>query len=77
MDLDLSLVLENITSPVIVATPVKDEAGRIVDFDILYTNEAVKCAVGFIIKQYKRWSDFEASITSDVPWYKMALDAIA
>lgn len=77
MDINLPLVLENINSPVIVATPVKDDAGRIVDFEIIYKNEAVKRAVGFVMNQSKYWSEFENSITSDVPWYKMALDAIA
>lgn len=77
MDINLPLVLENINSPVIVATPVKDDAGRIIDFEIIYKNEAVKRAVGFVMNQSKYWSEFENSITSDVPWYKMALDAIA
>lgn len=77
MNLDISLVLDNISSPIIVATPVKDDAGRIVDFEIIFSNEAAKRAVGFIIKSHKTWSAFENDVTSDVPWYKMALDAIA
>ena len=77
MDLNHSLVLENINSPILVGTPIKDDTGRIVDFDIIYTNEELKKAVGFVIKGQTRWSDFEADITSDVPWFKMAIDAIA
>ncbi len=77
MDIKHSLVLENINSPILVGIPIKDETGRIVDFDIAYTNEELKKAVGFIIKDRSKWSDFEADITSDVPWFKMAIDAIA
>ena len=77
MNLDISLVLDNISSPIIVATPAKDDAGRIVDFEIIFSNEAAKRAVGFIIKNHRTWSAFENDVTSDVPWYKMALDAIA
>ena len=77
MDIKHSLVLDNINSPILVAIPIKDETGRIVDFDIAYTNEELKKAVGFVIKDKPRWSDFEADITSDVPWFKMAIDAIA
>lgn len=77
MDINHSLVLDNINSPILVGIPIKDETGRIVDFDIAYTNEELKKAVGFVIKDKPRWSDFEADITSDVPWFKMAIDAIA
>lgn len=77
MDIDFKIILDNIPSPVIVATPVKDDSGKVTDFEISYVNEEVKKAVGYIIKDCKKWSDFENEITSDVPWFKMALDAIA
>lgn len=77
MDLNFKIILDNIPSPVIVATPVKDDSGKVTDFEISYVNEEVKKAVGYIIKDCKKWSDFENEITSDVPWFKMALDAIA
>lgn len=77
MSLNYSKILDNVPSPVLVAQPLKDESGRIIDFDIIYTNEELKKAVGFIVKQHPKWSDFEADISSDVPWFKMALDAIA
>jgi len=77
MDIKHSLILENINSPTLVAMPIKDESGRIIDFDIVYTNEELKKAVGFVIKDKTKWSYFEADITSDVPWFKMAIDAIA
>jgi len=77
MKLNYSIILDNITSPILVAQPVKDDTGRITDFDIIYTNEELKKAVGFVVKTHPKWSDFEEDITSDVPWFKMALDAIA
>lgn len=77
MDIDFKIILDNIPSPVIVATPEKDDSGKVIDFEISYVNEEVKKAVGYIIKNCRKWSDFEHEITSDVPWFKMALDAIA
>lgn len=77
MDIDFKIILDNIPSPVIVVTPEKDDSGKVIDFEISYVNEEVKKAVGYIIKDCRKWSDFENEITSDVPWFKMALDAIA
>ena len=77
MDINHSLILNNINSPTLVATPVKNKSGQIINFEIIYTNEEIKKAVGFVIKGQHYWSDFEADITSDVPWFKMAMDAIA
>lgn len=77
MDLDFKLILDNIPSPALVASPIKNDADKIIDFEILYVNEEIKKAVGFIIKQHKKWSEFEDDIISDVPWFKMALDAMA
>lgn len=77
MDIDFKIILDNIPSPVIVATPEKDDSGKVIDFEISYVNEEVKKAVGYIIKDCRKWSEFENEITSDVPWFKMALDAIA
>lgn len=76
MDIDFKIILDNIPSPVIVATPEKDDSGKVIDFEISYVNEEVKKAVGYIIKGCRKWSDFENEITSDVPWFKMALDAM-
>lgn len=77
MDIDFKIILDNIPSPVIVATPEKDDSGKVIDFEISYVNEEVKKAVGYIIKDCRKWSDFENEITSDVPWFKMALDTMA
>ncbi len=77
MGINLSSVLDNIAAPIVAATPVKDNSGKIIDFDILYTNEELKKAAGFVIQNKPKWSDFSMNITSDIPWFKMALDAIA
>ena len=77
MSVNLKSVLDNIASPVIVATPIKDKAGRITDFEIIYTNEELKKAAGYVVQNKPKWSDFSENITSDIPWFKMALDAIA
>ncbi len=77
MSVNLKSVLDNIASPVIVATPIKDNTGRITDFEIIYTNEELKKAAGYVVQNKPKWSDFSENITSDIPWFKMALDAIA
>ena len=77
MSLNLLSILDNISAPIVVATPIKDQSGKIIDFDIIYTNEELKQAAGFVIQNKPKWSDFSMNITSDIPWFKMALDAIA
>ena len=77
MSLNLSSILDNLSAPVLVATPIKDSTGKIIDFDIIYTNEELKQAAGFVIQNKPKWSDFSMNITSDIPWFKMALDSIA
>lgn len=77
MDINYSKILDNIGTPVLVAKPVKDINGRITDFDIIYQNEEIKKAVGYIVKGSNKWSDFESELSADVAWFKMALDAIA
>ena len=77
MSVNLLSVLDNIAAPVVVATPIKDPGGKITDFDIIYTNEELKKAASHVLQNKPRWSDFSMNITSDIPWFKMALDAIA
>jgi diguanylate cyclase (GGDEF)-like protein len=77
MSVNLLSVLDNIAAPIVVATPVKDTSGKITDFDIIYTNEELKKAASHVIQNKPKWSDFSMNITSDIPCFKMALDAIA
>jgi diguanylate cyclase (GGDEF)-like protein len=77
MGINFSSILENISAPILVATPIKDSIGKIIDFDIIYTNEELKMAAGFVLQNKPKWSDFSMNISSDIPWFKMALDAIA
>ena len=77
MSVNLLSVLDNIAAPVVVATPIKDTSGKITDFDIIYTNEELKKAASHVLQNKPKWSDFSMNITSDIPWFKMALDAIA
>lgn len=77
MDTLHSVILDNIASPVLAGVPVKDETGRIYDFEIIYSNEELKKAAGFVIQGATKWSDFEVNVKSDIPWFKMAIDAVA
>lgn len=77
MNINYSIVLDNITAPILVLKPVKDVSERITDFDIIYKNEEAKKAVGYIIKDSTKWSEFGSELSAEVSWFKMALDAIA
>ena len=77
MSINLKAILDNIAAPVVAATPIKDPTGKIIDFDIIYTNEEVKIASGYAMQNKPKWSEFSMNITSDIPWFKLALDAIA
>ena len=50
MGVNLSSILDNIAAPVIAGTPIKDNTGKIIDFDIIYTNKEMKKAAGFIVQ---------------------------
>ena len=71
MSLNLLSILDNISAPIVVATPIKDNSGKIIDFDIIYTNEELKQAAGFVIQNKPKWSDFSMNITSDIPWTQL------
>ena len=58
MSINLSSILDNIAAPVVAATPIKDKSGKIIDFDIIYTNEEVKKASDYIMQNKPKWSDF-------------------
>lgn len=77
MSVNLASILNNIAAPIVAASPIKDDTGKIIDFEILYTNEELKKAASYVIQNKPKWSDFEENITSDIPWFKMALDAMA
>ena len=77
MSINLASILNNIAAPIVAASPIKDDTGKIIDFEILYTNEELKKAASYVIQNKPKWSDFEENITSDIPWFKMALDAMA
>ena len=53
MDINFKIILDNIPTPVIVSTPIKEDSGKVSDFEISYVNEEVKKAIGYIIKACK------------------------
>ena len=77
MSVNLASILDNIAAPIVVGSPIKDKTGKITDFDIVYTYEELTKAAGYVLQNKPKWSDFQENITSDIPWFKMALDAIA
>lgn len=77
MSVNLASILDNIAAPIVVGSPLKDKTGKITDFGIVYTNEELEKAAGYVLQNKPKWSDFQENITSDIPWFKMALDAIA
>lgn len=68
-------VINRIPSPVIVFLPIYED-NTIVDFSIEFENEAfIKCA-GHVVSDSKKWSDFKGKVTSSIPWFDMAINAI-
>lgn len=77
MNLDLNVILDNITSPVAVCTPIYDKKKKkIVDFKIIYSNNELKKAVNYILEESQTYTEFEPKINSDVPWFSLALEAV-
>jgi len=61
MNIDAKLVLNNIASPVILAKPVKNADGKVLDFEIIFTNKAID---KFIPEEHQSvifWSEYKAA----------------
>ena len=74
--MDFESIINYIPTPVIIFNPVYDKAGSIVDFSVLYENESFKNCAGFILGDAEKWTDFQNKITSDIPWFEMAIKAM-
>lgn len=75
MKVDLKVVLDNITSPVLVAKPMRDEFDNIIDFELIFHNpEFAKVAENFLDCKY--WSVFEKKVQKNIPYFQIAIDII-
>lgn len=71
--MNLQNIIDNLVSPIVVFTPIKDYSGKIVDFTIDLKNDAFIQMAGHIVATATKWSDFKSSIVSDIQWFPMAL----
>lgn len=76
MTLDLELILNNITNPVFAAKTIKDENGKIVDFEVVYQNKKMLETTGHIIQNSKKWSEFKDRVQYEIPWYNMIMNTM-
>ena len=76
MAINFSAVLQKITVPVLIGQPVKDPENIFSDYEIIYMNDEMKLAAGFIIGDSKMLSEFEDKLSNDMYWKKMAKKVI-
>lgn len=76
MPLNYELIINNISAPILVGKPIRNTNNEVTDFNICFTNSELKSAVGYIIDGATKWSEFASRISSDIPWFQMALDAL-
>lgn len=60
MNIDASLILDNIASPLVLAKPLKDNDGTITDFEIVYTNKAIDKYIPEQAQTITLWSEYLA-----------------
>ena len=70
---DAQKTLDNITTPVLVAEPVKNEKEEITSFVIAYTNRAMDELSENSYTKGKSWSDIEDKVPVQLPWYKLLI----
>ena len=62
---DLSLIINSITSPVLVGIPIRSEDNSITDFKIAFTNSQFKQKAGDIIKEDGLWSEVDEHFSKE------------
>lgn len=76
MDIDLKLILDSISSPVLVGRPIRNAIDDITDFEIVFYNEEFKKAAGHIINNKILWLQVEEKLDSDIPYFQIAADVV-
>ena len=71
-DLDHKSIMDSLSLAMFVATPVKDESGKIVDFKIEYTNPQFLTLVHEVVRAGMFYSQVKDLISPEVPWFEIA-----
>ncbi|MBP5752810.1 MAG: hypothetical protein J6W60_08140, partial [Treponema sp.] len=64
--------MDSLSLAMFVASPVKDEGGRIIDFKIDYTNPQFLALVHDVVRAGMFYSQFKNQISPEVPWFEIA-----
>lgn len=72
----LQQIIDNVTCPVFVAEPQRNQDNQIIDFKIAFTNEKMKKIAGTLMEKSNNWSVIKNFIEEDVPWLDIILGAI-
>lgn len=73
MNPNLSLIINSITTPILVGVPIRKEDTSIADFQIVFTNSSFKDTAGSVIKEGTFWSEVEKHFSKDFSFFKMAI----
>lgn len=76
MDYDLTVILDNISSPIFALKPICDKNRKIYDFTIIYKNKSFLRITNELKSELKFWSDLEEFTNNDFPYFQMAVDII-
>lgn len=70
---NLSLIINSITTPILVGIPIRKEDSSIIDFQIVFTNSIFKNTAGSLIKEGTYWSEVENHFSKDFSFFNMAI----
>ena len=73
---DYKSILETISSPILVASPIYNKEGIIYDFEMEFVNDAFKSFLGTLVQNADHFSDFSEKLTPEVSWTDMAYNTI-
>lgn len=76
IDKDCSMILDSISNPILVASPVYDQKQQIADFRVEYLNPVFKELTNNAIQQGACFKDFKSDIPSSVNWYTIGVQAL-
>jgi len=76
MELDLYKIINNISSPIAVISPIKNDDKQIVDIELCFINQKMKKIAGHIFQDCNRWSEFKNNITADIPIFEITTAAL-
>lgn len=73
MNPNLSLIINRITTPILVGSPIRDKDNRIVDFKIIFSNDELKKITNNLIQEDHNWSEVNNRFLKDFSFLDLAI----